>query len=117
MYWIDNPISYSIDNPKINPLLTNRAYQLLVRRGLEVIRILDRKSLLSYLYYDPNLKSIKCSKTPHKNYELFRIQDIISIGIFNSNTIYILLRNQCLIFRVDTAKSAQIIKRSFENLL
>lgn len=117
MHWIENPISYRIDNPKINPILTKRAYQLLVHRGIEVIRILGIKKVMSYLYYDPIQRSIKCSKNPHKNYQWFPIQDIISIGILNSNTIYILLRNKCLIFRVDTARSAQIIKQFFENLL
>ena len=117
MYWIDNPVSYRIDNPKIKPLLINRAYQLLVRRGIEVIRILNKKKVKNYLYYDPNLKSIKCSNSlKASKYEYFPIREIIYIGLTDSSTLYILLKNQCLIFRVDTSTSANILKAFLEYL-
>jgi hypothetical protein len=119
--WIHNPISYRVDNPKLNPKLNIRVYELLVNRGIEVIRILDRKRVLSYLYYYPKKKSLKCNIHPRQNgpskYEWFRIQDIIYIGIFQSNTLYILLSNQCLIFSVDTSNSSKILKQFFDNLI
>ena len=92
-----------------------------MNRGIEVIRILDRKRVLSYLYYYPKQKGLKCYIHPRQNgpskYEWFGIEHIIYIGIFQSNTLYILLSNQCLIFSVDTANSSQILKQFFDNLI
>ena len=118
--WIENPISYKITNPPPNkptPILSNRVYRLLVHRGIEVIRILGIKKVMSYLYYDPKCNCLKCSNIGRSNSEWFRIRDIICVGIFNSTTIYILLSNQSLIFRVDTFKSAKILKGYFDSII
>lgn len=123
--WIENPISYKITYTISNNIsyktLNKRVYGLLVYRGIEVLILNNNKKKFNYLYYDPILNVLKCSKKPllkskFKSYESFYLKDIISIYILNNTTIYILFPKQTLLFSVDTFNSAIILKMFFESL-
>ena len=123
--WIENPISYKITYTISNNIsykkLNKRVYGLLVYRGIEVLILNNNKKKFNYLYYDPILNVLKCSKKPLLKskfpiYESFNLKDIISIYILNKTTIYILFPKQTLLFSVDTFNSAIILKMFFESL-
>ena len=119
--WIDNPVSWETQPP--DPFYCNRAYGLLVRRGIEVLRLMEYsfQNRLVYLYYDPQTHILKCSNTPLQDqlfphYEAFRLPDLISISIEEGRTLNLLFQDQLLMFEVDTPKSARIL-RDFFSLL
>ena len=112
--WIDNPITKEVET--LDPRYYNRVYQLLVRRGLEVLAHPSKKTFM-YIYYDSRKHTLICAKEPlcdqmFPEYETFYLRDLMFIGV-DGDVLHFYFRDKELMVGVDTSRSAEIVKAFF----